>query len=112
MSLTERIDHLETLVFRMIEEKERVVQLSRWEVGNSFQDSEKEFDRTMEVIDETLTALRNLDLISSRFFAIERVGSSARLRRCAHGRCALDRTVELSAHRDILHADTGKTPSE
>jgi glyceraldehyde-3-phosphate dehydrogenase (NADP+) len=38
-----------------------------WEVGKSLQDSEKEFDRTIKYINDTLAALKDLDRISSRF---------------------------------------------
>ncbi|MFO7686122.1 MAG: aldehyde dehydrogenase family protein [Desulfobacterales bacterium] len=40
-----RIDHMQRFVFRMIEERARVVRFLMWEVGKSLQDSEKEFDR-------------------------------------------------------------------
>ena len=67
LSVAERIDHMERFVFRMIEEKDRVVRFLMWEVGKSLQDSEKEFDRTIKYINDTLAALKDLDRISSRF---------------------------------------------
>jgi len=67
LSVAERIDHMERFVFRMIEEKVRVVRFLMWEVGKSLQDSEKEFDRTIKYINDTLAALKDLDRISSRF---------------------------------------------
>jgi glyceraldehyde-3-phosphate dehydrogenase (NADP+) len=67
LSVAERIDHMERFVFRMIEEKDRVVRFLMWEVGKSLQDSEKEFVRTIQYIDDTLAALKDLDRISSRF---------------------------------------------
>jgi glyceraldehyde-3-phosphate dehydrogenase (NADP+) len=66
-SVAERIDHTERFVFRMIEAKNRVVRFLMWEVGKSLQDSEKEFDRTIKYINDTLAALKDLDRISSRF---------------------------------------------
>ena len=67
LSVAERIDHMERFVFRMIEAKDLVVRFLMWEVGKSLQDSEKEFDRTIKYINDTLTALKDLDRISSRF---------------------------------------------
>ena len=66
-SVAERIDYMERFVFRMIEEKDRVMRFLMWEVGKSLQDSEKEFDRTIKYINDTLAALKDLDRISSRF---------------------------------------------
>ncbi|MBF0468358.1 MAG: NADP-dependent glyceraldehyde-3-phosphate dehydrogenase [Desulfamplus sp.] len=67
LSVAERISHMERFVFRMIKEKERVVRFLMWEVGKSLQDSEKEFNRTVQYINDTLAALKDLDRISSRF---------------------------------------------
>jgi glyceraldehyde-3-phosphate dehydrogenase (NADP+) len=38
-----------------------------WEIGKSFPDSEKEFDRTIAYIEDTIDALKNLDRTNSRF---------------------------------------------
>jgi len=38
-----------------------------WEIGKSLADSEKEFDRTIIYIEDTIEALKNLDRTSSRF---------------------------------------------
>ena len=67
LSVAERIEHMERFVFRMIEARERVVRCLMWEVGKSLQDSHKEFDRTIQYINDTLAALKDLDRISSRF---------------------------------------------
>jgi len=37
-----------------------------WEIGKTFKDSEKEFDRTIEYIFDTIEALKNLDRDNSR----------------------------------------------
>ena len=47
LSVAERIHHMERFVFRMLEQKERIVQLLMWEIGKSLKDSTKEFDRTI-----------------------------------------------------------------
>ncbi|MBU1344618.1 MAG: NADP-dependent glyceraldehyde-3-phosphate dehydrogenase [Proteobacteria bacterium] len=67
LSVADRIDHMERFVFQMIEKKDQVVRFLMWEVGKSFQDSGKEFDRTVKYINDTLAALKDLDRISSRF---------------------------------------------
>jgi glyceraldehyde-3-phosphate dehydrogenase (NADP+) len=67
MSVTDRIRHMEEFVFRMTEKKREVVNLLMWEVGKSYQDSQKEFDRTVVYIKDTINALKDLDRESSRF---------------------------------------------
>ena len=67
LSVAERIDHMQRFVFQMMDAKDRVVRFLMWEVGKSLQDSEKEFDRTIKYINDTLAALKDLDRISSRF---------------------------------------------
>jgi glyceraldehyde-3-phosphate dehydrogenase (NADP+) len=44
-----------------------VANLLMWEVGKSLEDSVKEFDRTVEYMEDTINALKDLDRISSRF---------------------------------------------
>jgi glyceraldehyde-3-phosphate dehydrogenase (NADP+) len=83
LSVAERIDHVERFVFRMIGAKERVVRFLMWEVGKSLQDSRKEFDRTIQYINDTLSALKDLDRISSRFTIEE--GIIAQIRRAPMG---------------------------
>ncbi|MFZ0131052.1 MAG: NADP-dependent glyceraldehyde-3-phosphate dehydrogenase [Desulfobacterales bacterium] len=83
MSVAERIDHLERFVFRMIDVKDRVVRFLMWEVGKSLRDSEKEFDRTVHYINDTVAALKDLDRNSSRFVIAE--GVIAQIRRAPLG---------------------------
>ena len=83
LSVAERIDHMERFVFRMIEAKDRVVRFLMWEVGKSLRDSEKEFDRTIQYINDTLAALKDLDRISSRFTIEE--GIIGQIRRAPMG---------------------------
>lgn len=65
--VSERIRRIEDFTYRMVERRERVVNLLMWEIGKSRQDSEKEFDRTVDYIRDTVDALKDLDRISSRF---------------------------------------------
>ncbi|MBU4262887.1 MAG: NADP-dependent glyceraldehyde-3-phosphate dehydrogenase [Proteobacteria bacterium] len=67
MGVEDRIRHMEAFAFRMQEQRENVVKLLMWEIGKSLPDSEKEFDRTIEYIRDTIDALKDLDRVSSRF---------------------------------------------
>lgn len=67
MSIQERIRHLEQFAFRLGDQKREVARLLMWEVGKSYQDSEKEFDRTVDYLRATIEALKELDRVSSRF---------------------------------------------
>ena len=67
MSVEERIRHVEAFAYRMQEQREEVVKLMMWEIGKTLPDSEKEFDRTVDYIRDTIDALKDLDRLSSRF---------------------------------------------
>lgn len=66
-SVEERIRHVEHFTYLMTEKREEVVNLLIWEIGKTRKDSEKEFDRTVEYIRDTIDALKELDRNSSRF---------------------------------------------
>ncbi|MGK2858820.1 MAG: NADP-dependent glyceraldehyde-3-phosphate dehydrogenase [Thermoanaerobaculia bacterium] len=67
MTVEERIHHVERFAARMQERRDEVVKLLMWEIGKSLPDSEKEFDRTVVYIRDTIDALKDLDRASSRF---------------------------------------------
>ncbi len=67
MNVQDRIRHVEDFTLRMQENRKEVVKLLMWEIGKSYQDSTKEFDRTVEYIRDTIDALKTLDRNSSRF---------------------------------------------
>lgn len=67
MSVEERIRHVEAFAYRMKEKRDDVVRLLMWEIGKAFPDAEKEFDRTVDYIGDTIDALKDLDRTSSRF---------------------------------------------
>ena len=67
MRVNQRIHCIEQFTHKIIEKKEIVVKLLMWEIGKSYSDSIKEFDRTVEYIYATIDALKDLDRISSRF---------------------------------------------
>ena len=67
MSVAGRIDCVQDFAYRMKEKRQEVVKLLMWEIGKSFDDSQKEFDRTIAYIEDTIDALKNLDRTNSRF---------------------------------------------
>jgi glyceraldehyde-3-phosphate dehydrogenase (NADP+) len=67
MSVAQRIEHVQDFTYRMKEKRDEVVKLLMWEIGKSDRDSQKEFDRTVGYIEDTIDALKNLDRVSSRF---------------------------------------------
>lgn len=67
LPIEERINRIEEFVFRFKAKKAEIVKLLMWEIGKSYQDSVKEFDRTVEYIIDTIDALKELDRVSSRF---------------------------------------------
>jgi glyceraldehyde-3-phosphate dehydrogenase (NADP+) len=83
MSVADRIHCVEQFTHRIIEKKSIVVKLLMWEIGKSYGDSVKEFDRTVEYIYATIDALKDLDRQSSRF-SIEQ-GILAQIRRSPLG---------------------------
>lgn len=83
MSVADRIACVEKFIGKMREQKEIVVKLIMWEIGKSWSDSVKEFDRTVEYIYATIDALKDVDRDSSRF-AIEQ-GIVAQIRRSPLG---------------------------
>ena len=83
MPIEERIRHVEAFTLRMIKRRGDVVRLLMWEIGKTLPDAEKEFDRTVEYIRDTIGALKDLERASSRF-VIEQ-GVIAQIRRAPLG---------------------------
>lgn len=83
MSVAQRIHCVEHFITKMLAQKEIVVKLIMWEIGKTYADSEKEFDRTVEYIYATIEALKDIDRDSSRF-TIEQ-GIVAQIRRSPLG---------------------------
>lgn len=67
MSISDRIDCVKKFVFLIKNERDNVVRLIMWEIGKSLKDAEKEFDRTIAYINDTIESLKNLDRVASRF---------------------------------------------
>lgn len=83
MPVADRIRHLEQFAWRMKEQREPVVKLLMWEIGKNLPDAEKEFDRTVQYIIDTVDALKEMDRTSSRFTVEE--GVLAQIRRAPLG---------------------------
>ncbi len=83
MSVGDRIQCLERFVKKMSEQKEVIVKLILWEIGKSFTDSTKEFDRTVDYINATINELKDIDRSSSKFEISE--GIIAQIRRSPLG---------------------------
>ncbi|MEJ5996321.1 NADP-dependent glyceraldehyde-3-phosphate dehydrogenase [Pedobacter sp. Du54] len=83
MSVAQRIERVEKFTHEIIEKKQEVVKLIMWEIGKTFTDSTKEFDRTIEYIQATIDALKDLDRQSAGF-TIEQ-GIIAQIRRSPLG---------------------------
>jgi acyl-CoA reductase-like NAD-dependent aldehyde dehydrogenase len=83
MSVAKRIECVEKFTHQIIEKKQEVVKLLMWEIGKSYADSTKEFDRTIEYIQLTIDALKDIDRQSSGFI-IEQ-GIVAQVRRSPLG---------------------------
>ncbi len=71
MSVTKRIEAVEKFTQKMIAKRDEVVKLLMWEIGKSLGDSQKEFDRTVQYIYDTIGALKDIDRNSSRFMIEE-----------------------------------------
>jgi len=67
MPVAERIHCVQEFTYRMKSKREEVVKLLMWEIGKSLVDSAKEFDRTIDYIEDTIDALKDLDRSNSRF---------------------------------------------
>lgn len=67
MKVAERIACMENFVGKMKEQREIVVKYLMWEIGKSMPDSYKEFDRTVEYIEDTIEDYKDLDRDSAKF---------------------------------------------
>ena len=67
MTVGQRIERMEVFTKRMIQKKAEVVKLLMWEIGKSLADSEKEFDRTVQYIYDTIDELKEIDRQNATF---------------------------------------------
>ncbi|KAJ4462150.1 NAD(P)-dependent glyceraldehyde-3-phosphate dehydrogenase [Paratrimastix pyriformis] len=85
LPVAKRIEAIENFTSMMITRREEVVRLLMWEICKNRSDAEKEFDRTVKYIRDTLDALKETDRASSRFQIEE--GIFAQIRRAPLGVC-------------------------
>ncbi|WP_299255466.1 NADP-dependent glyceraldehyde-3-phosphate dehydrogenase [uncultured Cytophaga sp.] len=67
MTVEGRIRAMEAFVKAMKSKRTEVVKTLMWEIGKTIKDSEKEFDRTVEYILDTIEAYKKLDRSSNNF---------------------------------------------
>ena len=67
MKVADRIAHMEKFVSQMKTKRAEVVKLLMWEIGKSLADSEKEFDRTIDYIYDTIEDYKQMDRDSAKF---------------------------------------------
>ena len=78
MKVIDRIKCMEAFVKQMKTTRAEVVKYLMWEIGKSFADSEKEFDRTVEYIYDTIEDYKQLDRNSARFTKSQGVNAMVR----------------------------------
>ena len=61
MKVYERINCMQKFVDLMVLKRDEVVKLLMWEIGKNLKDSEKEFDRTVDYITETIKEYKKID---------------------------------------------------
>ncbi|MCB5228331.1 NADP-dependent glyceraldehyde-3-phosphate dehydrogenase [Alishewanella sp. 16-MA] len=83
MPVLERIQHVETFLGFMQQQRVEVIRLLMWEIGKTYPDALKEFDRTCDYIRDTIAALKQQDRDASHF-VIEQ-GSLGKIRRVPVG---------------------------
>ncbi|MEC9195200.1 MAG: NADP-dependent glyceraldehyde-3-phosphate dehydrogenase [Bacteroidota bacterium] len=67
MRVRERLNCLARFADKMKLHREEIVKLLMWEIGKTLEDSQKEFDRTVDYIYDTIEAYKELDQKSAKF---------------------------------------------
>jgi len=78
MKVADRIKCMENFVDQMKSTRGEVVKYLMWEIGKSLNDSEKEFDRTVEYIYDTIEDYKELDRNNARFTKSQGVNAMVR----------------------------------
>ena len=78
MKVSDRIKCMSNFVTQMKATRNEVVKFLMWEIGKSLGDSEKEFDRTVEYIYDTIEDYKLLDRNSARFTKSQGVNAMVR----------------------------------
>ncbi|GGA88129.1 NADP-dependent glyceraldehyde-3-phosphate dehydrogenase [Flavobacterium palustre] len=78
MKVADRIKCMENFVTQMKTTRQEVVKLLMWEIGKTLGDSEKEFDRTVDYIYDTIEHYKQLDRSNARFTKSQGVNAMIR----------------------------------
>jgi len=78
MKVVDRIKCMENFVTQMKTTRTEVVKLLMWEIGKTLGDSEKEFDRTVEYIYDTIASYKELNSRSAHFSKVQGINSMVR----------------------------------
>jgi glyceraldehyde-3-phosphate dehydrogenase (NADP+) len=78
MKVIDRIKCMDNFVTQMKATRTEVVKYLMWEIGKSVSDSEKEFDRTVEYIYDTIEDYKQLDRNNARFSKSQGVNAMVR----------------------------------
>ncbi|WP_438965626.1 NADP-dependent glyceraldehyde-3-phosphate dehydrogenase [Flavobacterium sp.] len=78
MKVMDRIKCMQDFVTQMKATREEVVKFLMWEIGKSLPDSEKEFDRTVDYIYDTIEDYKQLDRDNARFTKSQGVNAMVR----------------------------------
>jgi glyceraldehyde-3-phosphate dehydrogenase (NADP+) len=83
MHINERIQHLTRFVAEMNAQRQQIVKLIVWEISKTFADAEKEFDRTIDYINETVRSAKQLSNQTNAFQVTQ--GFIGQTKRVPHG---------------------------
>lgn len=83
MHTKDRINYLNNFVAEMKLQKREIVKLIVWEIGKSVADAEKEFDRTIDYITETIRSAKELSNSTNAFEVAQ--GFVGQTKRLPHG---------------------------
>ncbi|GEC77355.1 NADP-dependent glyceraldehyde-3-phosphate dehydrogenase [Flavobacterium aquatile] len=78
MKVIDRIKCMQDFVTQMKATRTEVVKLLMWEIGKSLADSEKEFDRTVDYIYDTIEDYKELDRTNARFTKSQGINAMVR----------------------------------
>lgn len=78
MKVVDRIKCMENFVSQMKTTRTEVVKLLMWEIGKTLGDSEKEFDRTVDYIYDTIEHYKQLDRSNARFTKSQGINAMVR----------------------------------
>ncbi len=78
MKVADRIKCMENFVSQMKATRSEVVKYLMWEIGKNLGDSEKEFDRTVEYIYDTIESYKELNSRSAHFNKVQGINAMVR----------------------------------